>query len=156
MKKIASLLLLATALVTPSVAFAKNVTVTAEVANYRGPGSYLAIYLTKPNGSYASTLWVAGQNREFYRHLRGWVRGISAAGGNIDGITGASVGSGRTLTVNLHLADALIDAGYKIQIDSAVENFGEYTGDAVVPLATSSSGKAVAGKGFVKSLTVQM
>ena len=142
MNKLAAALVLATALSVPSLAYAKDLTIEAQIATYRGPNAFLAIYVTKPDGSYDTTLWVAGQNQRYYRHLRNWVRGISSASGNIDGISGASV------------ADAMIDAGYQIHVDSAVENGGEYPNDVVMPLAQANSGHAAVGTGYVQSLTV--
>ncbi len=70
-----------------------------------------------------------------------------------DGVTGASIGSGRTLNVTVDLADALFDAGYQIRIDSSVEDMGDAPADVVVPLTTAGAGKPVAGNGYVKSLT---
>lgn len=156
MNKLAAALLATSALAMPGLAYAKDVTITAQIASYQGPNAYLAVYVTKPDGTYDSTLWVAGQNGRYYQHLRSWVRGISAAGGNIDGISGASVGSGRTLKVTANLADSLIDAGYQIHVDSAVENGGEYPNNIVMPLTTANSGVAMAGNGYVQSLTISM
>ena len=156
MKKLAAILMLATALVTPELAFAKDLTITANIVGYNGPGTYLAIYVTKPDGSYNSTLWVAGGRAEYYRHLRQWVRGISGTSDTIDGITGASIGGGQSLTIHASIADSLIDAGYEIHVDSAVENGGEFPSDVVVPLTQANSGVKVSGKGFVESLVVNM
>ena len=52
------------------------------------------------------------------------------------------------------IADALIDAGYEVHVDSAVENGGEYSSDAVAPLTTAASGTPVDGVGYVSKLTV--
>jgi len=155
MKKLAALVV-ATALATPGLAYAQDVTIEAQIASYRGPNAYFAIYVTKPDGSYDSTLWVAGQSQRYYRHLRDWVRGISAAQGNIDGISGASVGGGQTFRTTVTLADSLIDAGYQIHVDSAVEGGGEYPNDIVLPLTRANSGQPAAGTGYVQSLTVTM
>ena len=70
-----------------------------------------------------------------------------------DGVSGASVGSGRTLKVSVELEDTLIDAGYQIRIDSSVEDMGDVPADVVVPLTTAGAGKPVACNGYVKSLT---
>ncbi|HEY0919974.1 DUF2271 domain-containing protein [Devosia sp.] len=156
MHKLAAALMLATAIVAPEIALARDITVTAQMARYNGPGAYLAIYVTDAAGAYHSTLWVAGGKVKYYRHLRDWVRGIAAAGGSIDGITGASVGSGQTLTVKANIADALIDAGYQIRVDSAVEEAGEYAAEIVVPLEQQQSGVPVSGPGYVDNLTVSM
>nr|WP_295888053.1 DUF2271 domain-containing protein [uncultured Devosia sp.] len=126
MKKLAAMLMLATALVTPGIAMAGDVSVQTSLVQYSGHGAYLAIYLTNPDDSYNSTLWVSGQKSKYYGDLRGWARAASTAGSlNLDGITGASVGGGQTLTVHANLADTLLDAGYHIHVDSAVENGGQ-------------------------------
>lgn len=156
MNKIALALLATTALAVPGLAYARDVTIEAQIAPYRGPNAFLAVYVTKPDGSYYSTLWVAGQNGRYYQHLRSWVRGISAAHGNIDGISGASVGAGQTLKVTASLADSLIDAGYQIRVDDAVENGGEYPNDIVLDLSAGNSGVPASGDGYVRTLTVTM
>lgn len=155
MKKLAFILLMSTALVAPSAAEAANVTVEVDLKTYSGPNAYLAVYLVDASGTYQSTIWVAGNHFRYLGSLRGWARGFSAAGEtSINGISGASVGGGRTLKVSTTLSDALIDAGYKIVVDTAVEHVGEYTADASVPLETG--GGSATGQGFVSRLTVSM
>jgi hypothetical protein len=154
-KKLALILLMSTALIAPSAAEAANVSVQVDINSYSGPNTYLAVYLVDGNGNYHSTIWVAGSRLRYLGHLRGWARGFTAAGENsVSGISGASVGGGRTLTVSTTLNDALINAGYKVVVDTAVEGWGEYTGDASVPLNTG--GGSASGQGFVNRLTVSM
>jgi hypothetical protein len=153
MKKLAAMLMLATALVAPGVAMARDVTIQTSLVQYSGPAAYLAIYLTNPDGSYNSTLWVSGQKSKYYGDLRGWARAASAAGSlNLDGITGASVGGGQTLTVHANLADTLLDAGYQIHVDSAVEHGGQYADDAVIALTSSSA--TATGTGYVNTISL--
>ncbi len=157
MKSLAALLTLTTALVSPQIAQARQVSLTTSIANYYGPPAYFAIYLTKPDGSYEKTLWLAGSRSRYLRELSGWVRSISASGArSIDGVSGASVGPGQTLSVNLDLADSLINAGYKIHVDSAVEHAGSYRDEIVMPLSSDVAGQPQQGNGFVSSLTVGM
>lgn len=154
MKKLTAILLLATALSAPGLAYAKDATLAIQMASYQGPPAYLAVYLAKPDGSYNSTIWVAGGRSEYYRHLRGWIRGISNSNERIDAITGASVGSGRTMQVAVKISDALIDAGYTVHVDSAVEGGAENRDDVVLPLDQASSGKVVSGTGYVAAMSV--
>ncbi|MEO9231467.1 MAG: DUF2271 domain-containing protein [Devosia sp.] len=154
MKKFTAMLMLATALSGPSLAYAREATLSIQTINYQGPPAYLAVYLAKPDCSYDSTLWVAGDRSKYYRYLRGWIRGISTTSDRIDGITGASVGSGRTMQVGITLTDALIDAGYTIHVDSAVEDGAENRDDVVLPLEQASSGRVVSGTGYVASMSV--
>lgn len=138
------------ALAVPTVATARPVTLEAQLGNYDGDGAYLAIYLLDRSGRYQSTLWVAGRKAKYWRHLGDWYR---ATGGKVkvDGISGASVGAGKTLKVTVDVADALLDAGYDIHVDSAVEKMKENPSEVVVPLTAAGAGKPVGGRGYVKS-----
>ncbi len=156
MKKFLLPLLLCTALIAPAAAMAGEATITTTLVNYSGPQAYLAIYVTKPDGSYDSTLWVAGSKTRYLGDLRGWVSALQSSGASLslDGISGASVGSGQTLKINVNLADAMIDAGYKIHIETAVEHGGEIPDDAVVPITSGT--QQVNGSGYVQTLSVSM
>jgi hypothetical protein len=126
------------------------VALETQLTAYSGDGAYLAIYLTDRSGKYHSTLWVAAPKAKYWTHLRDWHR---ATGGlaKVDGISGASVGSGKTLRVTVELADALLDAGYEIHIDTAVEKMKDNPSEAVVPLTKAGADKVVVGRGYVKS-----
>lgn len=156
MKKFATLLCLGTALALPSLAPAREVTFTTTLKDYRGDGAYLALYLTDPQGRYQGTLWVAGGKSKYYRHLRDWARGSRLQRGEYDGLTGASVGSGRTLRVTVDLADALIDAGYQVRVDTAVEDGRDNRADVVAPLTAGQAGEPVAGRGYVETLSYDL
>ena len=155
MKKLAAMLMLATALVAPATAWARDVTIEAQMVRYSGRPAYLAVYLTDPSGAYQSTLWVSGHKTRYYGALRGWAQGVSQAGSlKLDGNTGASVGCGETLTVHASLADTLIDAGYQMHVDTAIEDGGQYSDDAVI--AVTSAPGTVDGTGYVSKLSISM
>ena len=137
----------------PASAEARNVRLTTTLKNYGGDGAYLAIYLTDASGKLQKTIRVAGSKAKYHKHLAGWFR---QSGGRIDGTTGASVGAGQTLRVSVEIADALIDAGYQIRIDSAVEKENDIPADVVAPLTSANVGKPISGKGYVRSLTIDM
>ncbi|MFG1360103.1 MULTISPECIES: DUF2271 domain-containing protein [Xanthobacter] len=142
------------ALVTPVLAEARQVTFETTLKAYGGNGAYVALYVTDAAGAYKGTLWMAGGKAKYYRHLSDWQRASGGRAAEIDGITGASIGSGKTLKITLDLADAMIDAGYKVHVDTAVEDGTDNPSEVVAPLETAASGKAVPGKGYVKSFTV--
>ena len=146
----------ACALALPAVAHSRPVTVSAQLKNYGGDGAYLAVYLTDAKGAYAGTLWVAGGKAKYYQHLSDWNRLSAADAKRLNGVTGASVGAGRTLKVTADLADALIDAGYEIRVDAAVEDMRDSPSEIRVPLTTQNSGKPQAGKQYVQALTYQL
>jgi hypothetical protein len=150
MKHAWSLAAVAGALAAPSLASARPVALETTLNNYGGDGAYLAIYLTDRTGRYHSTLWLAAPKAKYWRHLSDWYR---ATGGKakVDGISGASVGAGKALRVTVDVADALLDAGYEIHIDTAVEKMKENPSEVVVPLTAGGAGKPTAGRGYVKS-----
>ncbi len=149
-------LLATSALTLPLLAHGSTVTLSTTLKNYGGNGAYLAIYLADPKGAYAGTLWVAGGKAKYYRHLAAWNRLSAGDGRRLDGVTGASVGEGRTLKVTADLADALIDAGYEIRIDVAVEDMRDSPAEIRVPLARAEAGKAQAGRQYVRSFSYQI
>ncbi|MCR8915711.1 DUF2271 domain-containing protein [Marinobacter panjinensis] len=151
MKKILFALGLAIALAVPTVAQAREVTFTTELLDYGGDGAYLALYLTDAAGKYQGTLWVAGKKTKYYKHLSGWARGSRLNPAEYDGLTGASITSGRTLKITLDLEDALVDTGYEIRVDTSVEDMRDNRADIALPLTSEGAGKAVAGRGYVRS-----
>jgi hypothetical protein len=139
------------AFVAPTIAEARQVTFETTLKAYGGNGAYVALYLVDPAGKYKGTLWMAGGKTKFYRHLADWTRASGGRLAEVDGITGASVGSGKTLKISVDIADALINAGYKVHVDTAVEEGMDNPSEVVTPLDASASGKAVAGAGYVKT-----
>lgn len=139
------------AIALPGLAQAREVTFTTELLNYGGDGAYVALYLTDAAGKYEKTLWVAGKKSKYYKHLSGWARGSGLAPTEYDGLAGASVTSGRTLKVTLELDDALIDKGYEVRVDTAVEDMRDHRAEVSVPLTSDGSGKPVSGDGYVSS-----
>lgn len=140
----------------PALAHSRQVTLTAQLENYGGSGAYLAAYLTDAKGAYAGTLLVAGGKAKYYRHLSDWNRLSAGDAKRLNGVTGASVGEGRTLKVTVDLADALIDAGYEIHMDAAAEDMRESPSEIRMPLSTANAGKPHAGKQYLQSLTFRL
>ena len=152
MKKIMPTIALAAALTLPCLAQARPLKLTTTLTNYGGDGAYLAYYVTDAQGKYVGSLWMAGGKAKYYDHLSGWTRATGGNTGEVNGITGASVGAGRSLKVTVDLADALIDAGYQIRVDSSVEKNADRPAEVVAPLTANGRRQAVAGRGFVQSL----
>lgn len=156
MKSILAALALTSALVAPNLAMARPITLTTILNNYGGDGAYLVLYVTDPQGAYAGSLWMAGGKSKYYEHLGDWYRATGGDLAQINGITGASVGAGRTLEITLDLADALFDAGYTLHVDAAVEDMRDSPNDVAVPLTTAGAGQPVRGRRYVASLRYDM
>ncbi|MCA3562080.1 MAG: DUF2271 domain-containing protein [Aestuariivirga sp.] len=156
MKSLLAALALTTALSFPAAAMARPVTLSAQLKDYGGNNAYLALYVTDKNNKYAGSLWLAGSRTRYFQHLAGWYNATGGDTSQINGITGASVGSGRTLEVTLDLKDALFDQGYKLHIDAAAENLRESPNDVVVPLTSAGAGTPVKGRRYISSFTYSM
>ena len=147
MYRTSTALALSMAALAPIAADANPVTIDVTIAQYQGPNAFLAMYLTDKSGAFKSTVWVAGDRTRYWRHLRTW---FDATGGQgADGITGASVGAGRTLTITPDISAAMIDAGYVLHIDAAAEGIGESPNEIQVPLTTAGAGQPTTGTGFI-------
>lgn len=153
MKAFLAMLAVTTALTVPAIAMAGEVTFTTTMSNYGGDGAYLAYYVTDAQGKYVGSLWMAGGKAKYYEHLSGWYRATAGNTAEINGITGASVGAGRSLKITVDLADTLFDAGYQLHIDSAVEDMRDSTSEIVVPLTTVGAGQTVKGKRYIADFT---
>lgn len=151
MKPLAAILALSTALTLPAMALARPVTLTTTLNDYGGDGAYLAFYVTDPQGAYAGSLWMAGGKSKYYDSLSGWYRATGGDTRQVDGITGASVGAGRTLEITLDLADALFDAGYTLHVDAAVEDMRDSPNEVALPLA--SAGASASGSRYIASVS---
>ena len=155
-KPVLSLLAAACALAVPALAHSRQVTLNVQLKDYGGNGAYVAAYLTDAKGAYVRTLWVAGGKAKYHKHLSDWSRLSAGDAKRLDGVTGASVGAGRVLKVTADLADALIDAGYEIRVDAAVEDMRDSPSEVRLPLSTANAGKAQPGKQYIQSLTYQL
>ena len=149
MKAFLAMLAVTTALTIPTITMAGEVTFTTTMRNYGGDGAYLAYYVTNAKGAYAGSLWMAGGKARYYEHLSGWYRATAGNTAEINGITGASVGAGRSLKITLGLADTLFDAGYQLHIDAAVEDMRDSPSEIVVPLTSDAAGQKVKGKRYI-------
>ncbi|MCG3146523.1 MAG: hypothetical protein HONDAALG_04680 [Gammaproteobacteria bacterium] len=146
----------ASTLILPALAQSRTLSMSTALKDYGGDGAYLAVYLTDASGAYAGTLWVAGGKAKYYKHLADWNRLSAGDARRLDGVTGASVGAGRTLKVTADLADALLDAGYEIRIDAAVENMRDSPSEIRVPLTAADAGKPHTGRQYIQSFTYQL
>ncbi|HQV41624.1 MAG: DUF2271 domain-containing protein [Moraxellaceae bacterium] len=156
MNKTAISLCLASLIALPALADARPVTLTTQLKNYGGNGAYMAIYLTDAKGQYQKTLWVSGKKTKYFKHLRDWARGSGLSPSEYDGMSGASVSSGRSMKVTVNIADALIDTGYEIRVDTAVEDGRDNPADVRAPLTKAGAGKPIAGRGYVQSFSYSL
>lgn len=150
-KSLLAALVLTTAMTIPVLAQAKTVDLTTTLTQYGGQGAYLAIYVTDASGAYAGSLWMAGGKTKYYKHLTDWARFTGNDAAEVQGITGASVGAGRSLELSMDLADALFDAGYTLHIDASAEDMRDSPNEIAIPLTTAGAGMPVKGRRYIDS-----
>jgi hypothetical protein len=71
----------------------------------------------------------------------------------VDGITGASVGAGRTLDLSMDLADALFDTGCTMHVDATAEDMRDSPNAVAVSLPASGAGQPVPGRRYIANVT---
>ena len=134
----------------PAFAQATEAHVQVQLNDYDGERAYFSVYLVNPEGRYQSTLWVSGDEEKWYPDLAAWWKYLSRAPQELDAITGASTGAGERANLTLEIAPEFIDAGYKLRVETAVEDALNHTVDAEIDLSAAKSGEKAAGTGYVR------
>ncbi|PCH76231.1 MAG: flagellin biosynthesis protein FlgD [Flavobacteriaceae bacterium] len=121
-----------------------------QMTNYSGEGAYIVISLLSPEGDYEKTLYVQGDDDEWYSDIITWWKFQVKTDVKIDAITGATInGGGRAICI-IQIPEDKIDAGYKIRFESAVEDQEYYKDDVEFELTYESVVSKVEGKGFIR------
>ncbi|WP_438711499.1 DUF2271 domain-containing protein [Aquimarina muelleri] len=121
-----------------------------QMTNYTGEGAYIVISLINPEGNYEKTLFVQGDDEEWYHDIIDWWKFYGKKRLNIDAITGATVsGGGRTISI-IEIEANKIDTGYKIRFESAVEDQEYYIKDVEFDLTSQTVKSKVEGTGFIR------
>ena|SRR5690606_22981611 len=122
-----------------------------QMMNYTGERAYVVVSLIDPKGEYVKTLYVQGDDKEWFPDLKNWWK-FSNGNENIDAITGATIGNGQRNIISLSFDESQIDSGYTIRFESAVENQEYFTIDAEVAVETSTIKNKVDGKGYIRHI----
>ncbi|SFZ90466.1 Predicted protein [Flaviramulus basaltis] len=121
-----------------------------QMTNYTGEGAYVVISLINPEGKYEKTLYVQGDDDEWFNTLESWWSFYGKKRNNIDAITGATIsGGGRIISV-IDIEDSKINAGYSIRFETAVEDQEYYTKDVEFPLTSETVKSKKEGAGFIR------
>ena len=123
-----------------------------QMKNYDGEGAYIVISLLNAEGKYEKTLYVHGDDKEWYHELSSWWKFYGRRKPNIDGITGATVKGGRSAISVLKINPSWLDKGYKLRFESAVEEENYFVKDLEFPLTEANLRKKLKGKGFIQQV----
>lgn len=131
-------------------ALAKDAVVLVQLNPYEGDEAYFSLYLVNPEGRYEKTLWVSGDDAEWYPDLARWWRYLSRNPQELDVITGASTAGGDRQIIHLDIDESLIDAGYSLRVETSVEDQENHFEDAQVELTTDGQRARTPGMGYVR------
>ncbi len=121
-----------------------------QMINYTGEGAYIAISLLDAQGNYQKTLYVQGDDEEWYHDIPEWWSFYGKRRPDIDAITGATIpGGGRAISI-IEIENDKINTGYKIRFETAVEDQKYYKDDIEFELTTETIKGKVEGKGFIR------
>ncbi|WP_299891528.1 DUF2271 domain-containing protein [uncultured Lacinutrix sp.] len=121
-----------------------------QMINYTGEGAYIAISLINPEGDYEETLYVQGDDDEWYFDITEWWKFQGKKRTNIDAITGATISGGERLISIIEIENDKIDTGYKIRFETAVEDQDYYKNDVEFELTSTSVKTKTEGIGFIR------
>nr|WP_152537406.1 DUF2271 domain-containing protein [Aquimarina pacifica] len=121
-----------------------------QMINYTGEGAYIVISLLDQQGNYEKTLYVQGDDEEWYHDIPEWWRFYGKHRPNIDAITGATISGGKRAISVFEIENDKIDTGYKIRFETAVEDQEYYKDDIEFELTSETIKNKVEGKGFIR------
>lgn len=142
-------------LMVASLAFAYNATKTTykcmiQLTNYTGEGAYIVISLMNPEGAYEKTLYVHGNDDEWYHDISEWWNFYGKQRPDIDAITGETIGGGERSVSVIEIEDSKINTGYSLRFETAVEDKEYYKNDVEFELTTEHVAGKHLGEGFIR------
>ncbi|QKX07520.1 DUF2271 domain-containing protein [Aquimarina sp. TRL1] len=121
-----------------------------QMKNYTGEKAYVIISLMSPEGTYEKTLYVNGDDTEWYSDIPAWWDFQGKKRADLDAITGATIGNGERKIQLIEIPSDKIDAGYKIRFETAVEDQEYYEKDIEVALTSAITKEKHTGKGYIR------
>ncbi|SEB36386.1 Predicted protein [Tenacibaculum sp. MAR_2009_124] len=121
-----------------------------QMKNYTGEGAYIVISILDKENKYVETVYVQGDDEEWYSDITEWWNYQGKVRADIDAITGATISGGnRTISV-IQIDNNKIDKGYKLRFESAVEDQEYYKDDVQFELTSENLKSKIEGKGFIR------
>ena len=128
----------------------KNYKCLVQMKNYTGEGAYLIISLVNKEGKYLETLYVQGEDEEWYHEITSWWKFYGKNKVNIDGISGETLSGGERSIYMLSIDESKVSNGFKIRFETAVEDKNYYEKDLEINLEELNTGTKYNGSGFIR------
>lgn len=136
----------------PVAAAAKDAIFLVQLNDYDGDEAYFSLYLVDSEDRYVRTLWVSGDEERWYPDQPRWWKYVGRAQEDVSAVTGASTAPGDRSVIRIEIEDEVLDAGYRVRVDTSVEDQSNYPTDVEAPLASDQQGDKIAGTGYVRYL----
>lgn len=120
-----------------------------QMSNYMGEGAYVVVSLVNANGEYEKTLYVMGDDKQWYNSLKEWYKFYSKKPA-VNAKTGASVTGGDRSVTTFDIENSKMNKGYKLRFESAVEDQKYHVSDVEIPLTTDGITEKTEGKGYIR------
>lgn len=121
-----------------------------QLTNYRGEGAYVAVSLLNKEGKFVKTLYIIGDDEEWYPDIRAWWKGYKKNKTSLDGITGATISGGERTVFAIEIEDEMINSGHQIRFETAVEDLRYHKEDLQFELTSESVKGKFEGTGYVR------
>lgn len=121
-----------------------------QTVNYTGENAYIIVSLMNPEGEYDHTLYIMGDDPEWYHLFDEWWSYFGKEARDVDGITGATVAGGQRKVIAFEVDKAKLDQGYKIRFETQVEDQDYYPADLEIPLVSEMPKSPQKGSGYIR------
>lgn len=135
---------------------AEEAIVLVQLNEYNGPEAYFHLYLVNPEGKFDRTLWVSGPEKIWWPDSKRWFGYHSRARESVDAITGASTAAGARSVMRVEIDNSVVDAGYKLRVETSVENADNVQTDVEIDLTTDNQREKFPGTGYVRYIRYKL
>lgn len=125
-----------------------------QMVNYKGEGAYVIASLIDPDGHYDETLYILGEDDEWYHEITEWWQYFGKKKRSVDGITGATLSGGERNIILFDVDTSILDKGYKIRFESSVEDQKYHVQDVEIPLTSEMPKDKIDGSGYVRYVRI--
>jgi len=132
-----------------STAQSKKYKCLLQMSNYMGEGAYVVVSLIDAKGEYEKTLYVMGNDKQWYNTLKEWHK-FASKKPIVSAKTGASVTGGDRSVTTFEIETSKFDKGYKLRFETAVEDQKYHLKDVEIPLTTDGITEKTEGKGYIR------
>jgi hypothetical protein len=135
-----------------------------QMIDYRGEGAYFVISVVDANNNYLKTLYVMGNDKTWFSEMKAFWQYLRANNlytderfyPLIDGISGATISGGQRRVFPIQIPVQLLNKGYRLRFETAVEDKGYNTEDVALNLNQTALSENYQGSGFIQQIKFSM